>query len=100
FLCQWLLDHCYGLTIDRTTLQRLEMVAKSKFHRVAYSEAVAILEEATKVRKFENKAEWGINLASEHENIVYNHPKASKARNMKVNEENKTVVVTNVLVPK
>ncbi|KAL0290581.1 UNVERIFIED_CONTAM: Asparagine--tRNA ligase, cytoplasmic 1 [Sesamum calycinum] len=49
FLYQWFLDHCYHdmefMTkfIDKTTLQRLEMVAKSKFHRVTYTEAVAIL---------------------------------------------------------
>ncbi|KAL0283331.1 UNVERIFIED_CONTAM: Asparagine--tRNA ligase, cytoplasmic 1 [Sesamum radiatum] len=72
------------------------MVAKSKFPRVA--EAVAILEEAAKVKKFENKVEWGIDSASEHER--YNHPKASKAFYMKVNEDNKTIAATDVLVPK
>ncbi|KAK4415625.1 Asparagine--tRNA ligase, cytoplasmic 1 [Sesamum alatum] len=117
FLCQWLLDNCYDdmefMTkfIDKTALQRLEMVAKSKFHRVTYTEAVAILEEAAKVRKFENKVEWGIDLASEHERylteekfkapvIVYNYPKAIKAFYMKVNEDNKTVAAMDVLVPK
>ncbi|KAL0434783.1 UNVERIFIED_CONTAM: Asparagine--tRNA ligase, cytoplasmic 3 [Sesamum radiatum] len=131
-LCQWLLDHCSDdleLTskfIDKTALQQLEMVAKSKFPRVA--EAVAILEEATKVKKFENKVELGIDSASEHErkiaipcihhlqfinsyslymidflpnyNNKYNHPKASKAFYMKVNEDNKTIAATDVLVPK
>ncbi|KAL0281759.1 UNVERIFIED_CONTAM: Asparagine--tRNA ligase, cytoplasmic 1, partial [Sesamum radiatum] len=59
FLCQWLLDYCYDdmefMTkfIDKTVLQRLEMVAKFKLHRVTYTEAVAILEEAAKVMKFE-----------------------------------------------
>lgn len=73
FLCQWLLDHCYddmefmNKFIDKTAIQRLQMVAKSKFYRITYTEAVAILEEASKVRKFENKVEWGIDLASEHE---------------------------------
>ncbi|KAL0286553.1 UNVERIFIED_CONTAM: Asparagine--tRNA ligase, cytoplasmic 3 [Sesamum calycinum] len=70
------------------------MVAKSKFHRVTYTEAVAILRKQRK-RKFENKVEWGIDLASEHERyltkekfkapvIVYNYPKAIKACNVKV----------------
>lgn len=73
FLCQWLLDHCYddmefmNKFIDKTAIQRLQMVAKSKFYRITYTEAVAILEEASEVRKFENKVEWGIDLASEHE---------------------------------
>ncbi|KAL0289369.1 UNVERIFIED_CONTAM: Asparagine--tRNA ligase, cytoplasmic 1, partial [Sesamum radiatum] len=71
FLCEWLVDHCYddmelmAKFIDKTALQRLEVVAQSKFPRVG--EAVAILEEAAKVKKFENKVEWGIDLASEHE---------------------------------
>ncbi|KAK6147782.1 hypothetical protein DH2020_018694 [Rehmannia glutinosa] len=115
FLCQWLLDHCYDdmdfikQKIDKTAIQRLEMVAKSKFHRITYTEAVAILEEAAKVKKFENKVEWGIDLASEHERylteekfkapvIVYNYPKAIKAFYMKVNEDNKTVAAMDVLV--
>ncbi|KAL7096813.1 hypothetical protein ACP275_10G103400 [Erythranthe tilingii] len=117
FLCQWLLDNCYDdmefMTkfIDKTAIQRLEMVAKSKFHRITYTEAVAILEEASKVKKFDNKVEWGIDLASEHERylteekfkapvIVYNYPKAIKAFYMKVNEDNKTVAAMDVLVPK
>ncbi|KAL0434867.1 UNVERIFIED_CONTAM: Asparagine--tRNA ligase, cytoplasmic 1 [Sesamum radiatum] len=54
--------------IDKTALQRLEVVAQSKFPRVG--EAVAILEEAAKVKKFENKVEWGIDLASEHERYL------------------------------
>ncbi|KAL0285240.1 UNVERIFIED_CONTAM: Asparagine--tRNA ligase, cytoplasmic 1 [Sesamum calycinum] len=60
------------------------------------------LVEAVKARKFENKVEWGIDLASEHERyltkekskapvIVYNYPKAIKACDAKVNEDNKTV---------
>ncbi|KAL0289370.1 UNVERIFIED_CONTAM: Asparagine--tRNA ligase, cytoplasmic 1, partial [Sesamum radiatum] len=71
FLCEWLVDHCYddmelmAKFIDKTALQRLEVVAQSMFPRVG--EAVANLEEAAKVKKFENKVEWGIDLASEHE---------------------------------
>ncbi|KAK6142319.1 hypothetical protein DH2020_022667 [Rehmannia glutinosa] len=100
FLCQWLLDHCYDdmeVMSDQTAIQRLEMVANSKFHRVTYTEAITILEEAAKVKKFENKVEWGIDLASEHERylteekfkapvIVYNYPKEIKAFYMKVGE--------------
>ncbi|KAL0337671.1 UNVERIFIED_CONTAM: Asparagine--tRNA ligase, cytoplasmic 1 [Sesamum calycinum] len=71
------------------------MVAKSKLHRVTYTDAVAILEEAAKVAKFKNKVEWEIDLASELERylieekfpvpvIVYNYPKATKAFYMKL----------------
>ncbi|KAL0294668.1 UNVERIFIED_CONTAM: Asparagine--tRNA ligase, cytoplasmic 1 [Sesamum radiatum] len=64
FLCEWLLERCYddleliAKFIDKTALQRLEVVAKSKFPRVG--EAVAILGEAAKVNKFESNVEWGI----------------------------------------
>ncbi|KAL3825233.1 hypothetical protein ACJIZ3_021262 [Penstemon smallii] len=117
FLCKWLLDHCLddmefiAKFIDKTAIQRLQMVASTQFHRITYTEAVAILEEASKVKKFENKVEWGVDLASEHERflteekfkspvIVYNYPKAIKAFYMKVNEDNKTVAAMDVLVPK
>ncbi|KAL6563608.1 Asparagine--tRNA ligase, cytoplasmic 1 [Orobanche gracilis] len=117
FLCQWLLDNCYEDMelmvnyVDKAAIRRLEMVATSKFHRLTYTEAIAILKEAAKVKKFENKVGWGIDLASEHERylteerfnspvIVYNYPKAIKAFYMKVNEDNKTVAAMDVLVPK
>ncbi|CAA3012011.1 asparagine--tRNA ligase, cytoplasmic 1-like [Olea europaea subsp. europaea] len=117
FLCQWLLDHCYddmefmAKFIDKTAIDRLRMVASSNFYRITYTEAVSILEKASKERKFENAVEWGIDLASEHERflteekfkapvIVYNYPKAIKAFYMKVNEDNKTVAAMDVLVPK
>lgn len=117
FLCQWLLDNCLDdmefmvEKFDKNVINRLKMVASSKFVRLTYTEAVAILEEASKERKFENKVEWGIDLASEHERyltevkfespvIVYNYPKGIKAFYMKVNPDNKTVAAMDVLVPK
>ncbi|XP_059634868.1 asparagine--tRNA ligase, cytoplasmic 1-like [Cornus florida] len=117
FLCQWLLDNCLDdmefmvKNFDKGAIDRLRMVASSDFIRVSYTEAVAILEEAAKERQFENKVEWGIDLASEHERyltevkfkspvIVYNYPKGIKAFYMKVNADNKTVAAMDVLVPK
>ncbi|XP_052200300.1 asparagine--tRNA ligase, cytoplasmic 1-like [Diospyros lotus] len=117
FLCQWLLDNCRDdmefmvKNFDKSAIDRLSMVASSNFVRLSYTEAVAILEEASKERQFENKVEWGIDLASEHERyltevkfkspvIVYNYPKGIKAFYMKVNADNKTVAAMDVLVPK
>ncbi|GFQ04792.1 asparagine--tRNA ligase cytoplasmic 1 [Phtheirospermum japonicum] len=121
FLCDWLLKNCYDDMevmvdkVDPTAIQRLKKVVDSKFHNVTYTEAIEILEEASKVKKFENKVEWGIDLASEHERyltdekfegpvIVYNYPKAIKAFYMKVNEGDEdgktTVAAMDVLVPK
>ncbi|KAH7855923.1 hypothetical protein Vadar_030623 [Vaccinium darrowii] len=117
FLCQWLLDNCLDdmefmvKNFDKSAIDRLRMVSSTKFIRISYTEAVAILEEASKERQFENKVEWGIDLASEHERyltevkfkspvIVYNYPKGIKAFYMKVNSDNKTVAAMDVLVPK
>lgn len=77
FLCQWLLDHCLDdmefMTkfVDKDALSRLRMVASSNCHRITYTEAIDILEVAAKVKKFENKVEWGIDLASEHERYSF-----------------------------
>ena len=89
----------------------LRTLTQLPFVKLTYTEAVSILEEAAKEKKFENKVEWGIDLASEHERylteekfkkpvIVYNYPKGIKAFYMKVNEDNKTVAAMDVLVPK
>lgn len=73
FLCQWLLDKCLDdmkfmvEKFDKGAIDRLRMVASTDFVRISYTEAVSILEEAAKERKFENKVEWGVDLASEHE---------------------------------
>jgi asparaginyl-tRNA synthetase len=61
-------------------------------------------------KEFENKVEWGIDMASEHERylaevhfkkpvIVYNYPKDIKAFYMRLNDDNKTVAAMDVLVP-
>lgn len=116
FLCQWLLDNCYddmefmAKNFDKGAIDRLKMVASTPFVRITYSEAVDILKQVTD-KKFENKVEWGIDLASEHERyltevkykkpvIVYNYPKGIKAFYMKVNDDGETVAAMDVLVPK
>jgi asparaginyl-tRNA synthetase len=117
FLCKWLLDNCMDdmkfmvEKFDKGAIDRLRMVSSSNFVRITYTEAVSILEEASKTRQFENKVEWGIDLSSEHERhltediykkpvIVYNYPKGIKAFYMKVNPDNKTVAAMDILVPK
>ncbi|KAL5573039.1 hypothetical protein UlMin_022636 [Ulmus minor] len=118
FLCQWLLDNCYddmefmADKFDKGCISRLKMVASTPFQRITYTKAVELLEEAVKGGKqFENKVEWGIDLASEHERyltevkfqkpvIVYNYPKGIKAFYMRLNDDSKTVAAMDVLVPK
>lgn len=74
FLCQWLLDNCYddmefmADKFDKGCITRLKMVASTPFVKITYTEAVELLEESVKNGKvFENKVEWGVDLASEHE---------------------------------
>lgn len=74
FLCQWLLDKCYddmefmADKFDKGCINRLRMVASTPFERITYTKAVELLVEAvSNGKQFENKVEWGIDLASEHE---------------------------------
>ncbi|CAI0543719.1 unnamed protein product, partial [Linum tenue] len=115
YMSQWLIDKCCDdmeLMADKGCIDRLRMVASTPFERISYTEAVKILEEAVKGgKKFDNKVEWGIDLASEHERfltenefqkpvIVYNYPKGIKAFYMRLNDDSKTVAAMDVLVPK
>ena len=50
--------------VDKTAIERLELVSSTPFEHISYTKAVEILIGTGK--KFENKVEWGINLASEH----------------------------------
>ncbi|KAF9613117.1 hypothetical protein IFM89_005596 [Coptis chinensis] len=103
FLCKWLLEHCRDdmefmvKNFDKTTIDHLEMVSSTPFEK--------------KVKTFEKKVEWGIDLASEHERyltevmfkkhvIVYNYPKDFKAFYMRLNDDLRTVAAMDVLVPK
>ena len=109
FLCQWLLDNCIddmefmAKNFDKGSIDHLRMVASMPFERISYAEAIKLLEEAVKKdKKFENKVEWGIDLASEHERfsaevlfkklvIVHDYPRGIKAFYMRLNDDMKTV---------
>lgn len=99
--------------IEKGLIERLRKVIDTPFRRVAYTEAVEILEQNIKNKKvkFENPVSWGVDLASEHEKfltdkvfngpiIVYNYPKDIKAFYMKLNDDEKTVQAMDVLVPR
>ncbi|MBS0359442.1 MAG: asparagine--tRNA ligase [Proteobacteria bacterium] len=94
--------------IDKECMTRLEKIIKGTFERVDYSEAISILEKASK--KFEFPVSWGLDLQSEHERylaeeyfkspvIVCNYPKEIKSFYMRVNDDNKTVAAMDVLAP-
>lgn len=75
FLCKWLLEHCREdmefmvKQFDKTAMDRLRLVSSTPFERISYTKAVQLLQNVTD-KQFENKVEWGIDLASEHERYV------------------------------
>lgn len=78
YMCEWLLEKCYddmefmAKNADEGCIERLKLVATTPFERVTYTEAIELLEKAVSQGKiFENHAEWGIDLASEHERLFF-----------------------------
>lgn len=76
YLCKWLLDHCREdmefmvKNYDKSAIERLELVSSTPFVRISYTKAVELLKNVTG-KKFDNKVEWGIDLASEHERYAH-----------------------------
>ena len=118
YCVQWALDNCkddlefLNKMIDKTLLERLNLVVSTDFVRLPYTEGIKILEEAiaSGKKKFEFPVYWGCDLASEHERylveehfkkpvIMTDYPKEIKAFYMKINEDGKTVQGTDVLFP-
>ncbi len=113
YLCRYVLDHCAeDLAFFEQRVQpglgaMLEGVAGSAFHRLTYTEAVAILEKADAT--FEFPVAWGSELQSEHERhlteivfgrpvIVTDFPRDFKAFYMRRNDDGRTVAAMDVLV--
>jgi asparaginyl-tRNA synthetase len=95
--------------IDTTLLATLSHIAESPFERIAYTEAIKVLEKAND--SFEFKVQWGSDLQTEHERfltekafgkpvIVYDFPKQIKAFYMKQNDDATTVRAMDLLVPR
>ena len=73
-----------------------------------YTEAVERLKAVEE--RFENKVYWGMDIQTEHEKyltdeickgpvFVMNYPKETKAFYMRLNDDNKTVAATDLLMP-
>ncbi|MCX6368977.1 MAG: asparagine--tRNA ligase [Armatimonadetes bacterium] len=97
--------------IDENVLPTLEKVARSTFGQITYTEAISILEKASKAKSFEFPVFWGCDLQSEHERyltdevfqrpvIVTDYPKEIKAFYMRLNDDEKTVRAMDVLAPR
>ena len=108
-------EHCaediefFAKFADPALLETLKNVADNAYERLAYTDAVKILE--TNNSKFETKAAWGVDLASEHERfltenyfkkpvILYNKPGDTAAFYMKLNDDGRTVRGMDLLVPR
>jgi asparaginyl-tRNA synthetase len=94
--------------VDKTLLQRLEVLVDSQFKRISYAEAIGIIEKSGVA--FEFPVKWGTDLQSEHERFlteevfkgpvtVTDYPKQIKAFYMRQNEDGKTVAAMDVLLP-
>ena len=94
--------------IDKELLERLNAVVNSEFKVMTYTEAVEILKSSKE--KFKYPVEWGMDLKTEHERYICekvvkgpvfltDYPKEIKAFYMRLNDDNKTVAATDMLVP-
>jgi asparaginyl-tRNA synthetase len=94
--------------IDKTLLERLNSLVNAEFARMTYTEAVSRLEKAKD--KFQLPVKWGCDIATEFERylteqvvggpvFVYDYPKEIKAFYMRLNDDEKTVAATDLLVP-
>ena len=114
YMINYALEHCapemefLNKFIEKGLIDRISHVAKTDFKKITYTEAIDILLASGK--KFENKVEWGADLATEHERylaeekfngpvIVTDYPRDIKAFYMKQNDDGKTVRAMDILVP-
>lgn len=94
--------------VDTELLQRLRSVVEKPFERIAFAEAVDILQKSG--RNFEHPIGLDIALQSEHERhlteshfkrpvTVYDYPRAIKPFYMRRNNDGRTVAALDLLVP-
>lgn len=99
----------FNQRIDDSVLKTADNIINNEFARVTYTEAISLLEKASKT--FEYPVEWGLDLQSEHERylaeelfkkpvIVTDYPAKIKAFYMRLNDDEKTVRAMDVLAPK
>ena len=117
FVTDYVLQNCMeeleflNQFVDNTLLERLNKIVNAEFTRITYTEAVEILEQAGKSGvKFEYPMSWGMDIQTEHEKyltdiifkgpvFVTDYPEEIKSFYMRLNDDNKTVAATDLLVP-
>lgn len=99
----------FNKRIDNSVLSTAETIVDSKFERISYTDAIALLEKAECT--FEYPVTWGLDLQAEHERyltekifkkpvIVTDYPVEIKAFYMRLNDDGKTVAAMDILMPK
>lgn len=94
--------------VSKGKIQQLTDLVNSSIVRCDYTKAVEIIKNSGK--KFENRLEYGDDLATEHEKyltdehfkapvFIINWPKEIKAFYMRLNDDDKTVAAVDLLVP-
>jgi len=115
YIFKYVLETCpedmefFNQRIDHSVLATADNIITNEFARVTYTEAIALLEKASKT--FEYPVEWGLDLQSEHERylaeehfkkptIVTDYPAKIKAFYMRLNDDENTVRAMDILAPK
>ncbi|HEY9872260.1 MAG TPA: asparagine--tRNA ligase [Candidatus Obscuribacterales bacterium] len=99
----------FNQRIDNSVLATADNIINNEFERLAYTEAIALLEKADKT--FEYPVKWGLDLQSEHERylaeevfkkpvILTDYPTEIKAFYMRLSDDEKTVRAMDILAPK
>ncbi|MED4203972.1 asparagine--tRNA ligase [Neobacillus mesonae] len=114
FVINYVLEHApeemnfFNSFVEKGLLDRLENARTADFGRVTYTEAIELLKESGE--DFGYPVEWGLDLQTEHERylcekvfkkpvFVTDYPKEIKAFYMRLNDDQKTVAATDLLVP-
>lgn len=117
YLVAHVLDKCaddielFAKFVDKSLMPTLENILNQSFERIPYTEAVELLKNCKKSKKFEYEPEYGIDLQTEHERylseehfkkpvVVYDYPVEIKPFYMRLNDDGKTVAAMDVLVPR
>jgi len=115
YIFKYVLETCpedmefFNQRIDHSVLATADNIINNEFARVTYTEAIALLEKASKT--FEYPVEWGLDLQSEHERylaeehfkkptIVTDYPAKIKAFYMRLNDDENTVRAMDILASK
>lgn len=114
YVLKYVMEQCpeemafFNEFVDKGLKERLENVVSSDFGRITYTEAMEILNKSGK--QFEFPANWEDGLQTEHERylseevfkkpvFVTDYPKELKSFYMRLNDDDKTVAATDLLVP-